>query len=271
MNSTKELDIAPSRGDFLVKNLGLAVDIVKSFYPYRPMQTDEFSDLVSIATLGLISAIDTFDESKGIQFATYATVCIKNSLNMYYRKSGKYAYNVPFSLDDVIFTDSNGNELTFDDCLASDKDIENDVIDDSNICHLLNIVLNLLPSKRKVGFLYYLANLPQREIASLLNVTQSYVSRLIKISIKQIKKMFNSVKISKKMYSFKILNADYYKFVIYCSNIENCIHSKDLAELFANLKSYRIQHDSGYYKFVLPRDEYSFFIIGRIIQVLELH
>lgn len=138
-------------------------------------------DLVSIGNVGLMKAITTFDTSKAVEFATYATRCIDNEILMFLRKLKKYK-NID-SLDRTINHDNNGNELKIEDTLSDDIDIAEECTD-NKMNHIIREIVKDLPDRdRKIITLYFgfynNEMHTQKELADILSISQSYVSRLI--------------------------------------------------------------------------------------------
>lgn len=161
-------------------NLRLVAHIVKKYQ--SPSRSTE--DLISIGTIGLIKAINTYDSSKGSRLATYASRCIENELLMRLRQERKESREI--SLYDPIGTDKEGNEISLIDIISSDSEIVlNDIISNDSINHIFKI-FSLILDKREQQVLtlrYGLFGLPemtQRDIASIMNISRSYVSRIEK-------------------------------------------------------------------------------------------
>ncbi len=173
--------------DILIKhNLRLVAHIAKKY-----QGADDSDDIISTGTIGLIKAINTYDNSKGTQLATYTARCIENEILMLLRQNKKY--NGTVLLYDGIGTDKEGNELTLMDLLADDGDsLLNQVEKNIEKRKLIEIMKNCL-SKREFTVMclrYGLKNgkpLPQREVASFLKISRSYISRIEKKSIEKIK------------------------------------------------------------------------------------
>ncbi len=168
-----------ARNTLIEHNLRLVSHIVRK---YRvPSYTQE--DLVSVGTVGLIKAVNTFKQSAGIKLSTYAARCIENEVLMLLRASKKRAQDV--SLTDPIGTDGEGNDISFEDILGSKKDaLENLVVEKisyQNACQLLKKL-----NKRErivISMRYGLMDgkmHAQHEVAEMLNISRSYVSRLEK-------------------------------------------------------------------------------------------
>ena len=173
-------------------NLRLVVYISKRFENTGIMQ----EDLISIGNIGLIKAIKTFKSDKNIKLATYASRCIENEILMYLRKNNNQRNEI--SLDEPLNVDWDGNELLLSDILGTDvdsvyKDLEYDVEKD-----LLRIALSKLNSREKqimeMRFgLNGKTELTQKEVADLLGISQSYISRLEKKIISRLKKEMEKV------------------------------------------------------------------------------
>ncbi len=171
----------------IVHNLRLVVYIAKKFESTGV----GVEDLISIGTIGLIKAVNTFCPAKNIKLATYASRCIENEILMYLRKSSQLKNEI--SIDEPLNVDWDGNELLLSDILGTEsdsvnKDIENEVERD-----LLNqCVENLNPRERTIMEMRFgLKNgveHTQKEVADLIGISQSYISRLEKRIIKRLKK-----------------------------------------------------------------------------------
>jgi RNA polymerase sporulation-specific sigma factor len=140
-------------------------------------------DLISIGTIGLIKAVNTFRPEKNIKLATYASRCIENEILMYIRKISSHRADV--SLDEPINTDWDGNELLLGDVLGTEPDAVSRPMEDDVDLTLLRDALKRLPDKEKtiVSLRYGMDGGPektQKEVADLLGISQSYISRLEK-------------------------------------------------------------------------------------------
>jgi len=146
-------------------------------------------DLISIGTIGLIKAVNTFDPDKKIKLATYASRCIENEILMYLRRSNRLKLEVSF--DEPLNVDWDGNELLLSDILGTDADIVSRDIEDEVDRELLQKALEKLTSRERqiVELRYGLNNQPectQKQVADLLGISQSYISRLEKRIIKRL-------------------------------------------------------------------------------------
>lgn len=148
-------------------------------------------DLISIGTIGLIKAVNTFRPEKNIKLATYASRCIENEILMYIRKISSHKGDI--SLDEPINTDWDGNELLLGDVLGTEPDAVSRPMEDDVDLRLLKDALSQLPEKEKtiVTLRYGIGGQrekTQKEVADLLGISQSYISRLEKRIIARLKK-----------------------------------------------------------------------------------
>ena len=168
-------------------NLRLVAHIVKKYYAAYSDQ----DDLISIGTVGLIKAIDSFKPDKGTRLATYAAKCVENEILMHFRSMKKSAHDI--SLEDPIDSDSEGNPLTLmdiictPDCIADDLDLK------IKSEKLRGLVIGIPDPREKaiIVMRYGLDGnepLTQREIASMMNISRSYVSRIEKRALERLGK-----------------------------------------------------------------------------------
>ena len=148
-------------------------------------------DLISIGTIGLIKAINTYNPGKNIKLATYASRCIENEILMYLRKN--QVRKTEISIDEPLNVDWDGNELLLSDILGTDNDIIYRGIEEEVDKSLLNYALNKLPKREKkiMEMRFGLNNTKeqtQKEVADSLGISQSYISRLEKRIISKLKK-----------------------------------------------------------------------------------
>lgn len=168
-----------ARATLIERNLRLVSHIVKKYYS----RTNDTEDLVSIGTIGLIKAIDSFDPTKGTRLATYASRCIENEILMYFRAQRKTGGEV--HLGDAIEIDKDGNPLTLQDVIRDQRDMEQE-LEQKIRWEKVRRYIETMPEGREREILvlrYGLDNkkpLTQREVAQRLNISRSYVSRIEK-------------------------------------------------------------------------------------------
>ena len=173
-------------------NLRLVVYVAKKFASAEL----DVEDLISIGSLGLIKAVNSFKSDKNIKIATYASKCIENEILMYLRKISKQKQVV--SLDEPLNIDGEGNELLLFDLLPSEKDCPQEDLEKSTEKEILWKVINKLKSREKeimvMRFgLYGGEELTQKEVADNLGISQSYISRLEKKIVSRIKNEINKL------------------------------------------------------------------------------
>ena len=178
-----------AKSTLIEHNLRLVVYIAKKF----DNTSVGVEDLISIGTIGLIKAINTFNPEKNIKLATYASRCIENEILMYLRRNNKTKMEV--SIDEPLNVDWDGNELLLSDILGTDEDIIYRNLEHETERSLLNSAIDRLNprEKRIVELRFGLTNadgdeMTQKEVADLLGISQSYISRLEKKIMKRLKK-----------------------------------------------------------------------------------
>ena len=173
--------------ELIVHNLRLVVYIAKKF----ETSGVNIEDLISIGTIGLMKAINTFKTDKNIKLATYASRCTENEILMFLRKSSQLKNEV--SIDEPLNTDWDGNELLLCDVLGSDSDIINRDIENTLECNLLLEAVSKLNQRESLIMelrfgLNGKKEHTQKEVADLLGISQSYISRLEKRIMKRLRK-----------------------------------------------------------------------------------
>lgn len=170
-------------------NLRLVVYIAKKF----DNTSVGVEDLISIGTIGLIKAINTFNPAKNIKLATYASRCIENEILMYLRRTSKTRLEV--SIDEPLNVDWDGNELLLSDILGTEEDVISKNMEAEIERDLLkNAIEHLSPREKRIVELRFGlkdaegAEMTQKEVADLMGISQSYISRLEKKIMKRLKK-----------------------------------------------------------------------------------
>ncbi|MBR1483653.1 MAG: RNA polymerase sporulation sigma factor SigK [Ruminococcus sp.] len=180
-----------ARNKLVEHNLRLVAHIIKKYYGVQSEQ----DDLVSIGTIGLIKAINTFKPDKNIRPSSYASRCIENEILMHFRSVRKTAQDV--SLNETIDTDKDGNPLTLMDIMAVDDDILDTLDTKLNTRKLGQYIREELTEREQhVIVMRYGLNgkkpMTQKEAASLLGISRSYVSRIETKALKKLKKRYDS-------------------------------------------------------------------------------
>lgn len=175
-----------ARESLIVHNLRLVVYIAKKF----ENTNINIEDLISIGTIGLIKAVNTFSPNRNIKFATYASRCIENEILMFLRKASQRRNEI--SIEEPLNTDWDGNELLLCDVLGSDADIINRDIEQELECNLLLEAVSKLNTREALIMeLRFGLNgnkeHTQKQVADLLGISQSYISRLEKKIIRRLK------------------------------------------------------------------------------------
>lgn len=189
-NRMRQGDMA-ARNKLIEHNLRLVAHIIKKYYT---VNTDQ-DDLISIGTIGLIKAVSTFKDDKNIRFATYASKCIENEILMHFRAKNKTSRDM--YIDEPIETDSDGNALSLMDIVADNSSVPDTIdlmIHSQQLYGFIEEVLSqreLEIIKHRYG-LYGICPKTQREVAKMLNISRSYVSRIEKKALETLRKRFES-------------------------------------------------------------------------------
>ncbi len=182
----KEKGCEDSRQKLILHNLRLVAHIVKKYYSSNKNQ----DDLISIGTIGLIKAVDSFDHKNGAKFATYAGKCIQNEILMSFRAEKKNANQV--SINETIDIDRDGNPLTYIDVICCDEDmterVDRKIMSDRALYYINH---SLTERERQILVLrfglYGRDEMTQREISERLGISRSYVSRIEKSAIAKLR------------------------------------------------------------------------------------
>ncbi len=178
-----------AKNKLVERNLRLVVYIAKKF----ENSGVNIEDLISIGTIGLMKAINSYNLNKNIKLATYASRCIENEILMFLRKNNRIKTEV--SIDEPINIDSEGNDLSLGDILGTDNDsIFKSIEDDDNKKILSKAIHNLNKREKMIMQLRYgfdgIEELTQKEVADKLGISQSYISRIEKKVINGLKRDF---------------------------------------------------------------------------------
>lgn len=175
-----------ARQKLILHNLRLVAHIVRKYYT----SARNPEDLVSIGTIGLVKAVDTFRVENGARFATYASKCIQNEILMHFRSQKKLSAEV--SINETIDVDRDGNPLTYIDVISSDEDIAEEIDKKMMTDKMLRYLKTRLTSReRQILVMRYGIGdgepMAQREVATALGISRSYVSRIEKNALEILK------------------------------------------------------------------------------------
>lgn len=174
-----------ARTTLIEHNLRLVAHIVRKYYfSYKNQE-----DLISIGSIGLVKAIDSFDSKNGARFATYGAKCIQNEILMYFRAQKKLSNEV--SINETIDMDRDGNPLTYEDIICTEDTIAEDIDRKLHTKKALRLIKDILNKRERTIMIlrYGLNNAPamtQRDVAKLLGISRSYVSRIEKSALEKL-------------------------------------------------------------------------------------
>ena len=184
-----------ARNILIEHNLRLVAHVAKKYTSSGRIASVDFDDIISIGTIGLIKGIDSFNADKNVRLATYAARCIDNEILMYIRSSKKYSNDM--FLQDPVGHDFDGNEITVMDMVKSDDDpVPDEVSDRIDIMRMIQKIEEVLDEREreiiKMRYAIYGGEeITQREIAAMLGISRSYVSRIEKKALKKISACLN--------------------------------------------------------------------------------
>jgi RNA polymerase sporulation-specific sigma factor len=175
-----------ARDKLIEHNLRLVAHITKKYYA----QCDDMDDLISVGTIGLIKAISTYDTEKKVKLATYASRCIENEILMYLRSMRRRAAEV--SLTDALESDEEGGGLALMDILSEESDLDERLVIAEQAQKVRDAVKSVLEEREQqvIRLRYGLSGKPpmtQRETASLLGISRSYISRIEKKALEKLR------------------------------------------------------------------------------------
>ena len=189
----KEAGDTQARDKLIEHNLRLVSHIIKKYYS----SYDNPDELLSIGSLGLIKAVDSFKASFGTRFATYGSKCIQNEILMFFRSKRRAGMEI--SINDTVDVDKDGNPLTYLDIISVEESIEAELDLKGHIEKIRELVDTLLPEReREIIILRYglkgYKPLTQREVATHLGISRSYVSRIEKRALEALKEQFGDTR-----------------------------------------------------------------------------
>lgn len=182
-----------ARQKLIEHNLRLVAHVIKKYYS----TTNNQDDLISIGTIGLIKAIDSFKPDKGIRLSSYASKCVENEVLMFFRGLKKSAQDV--SINEPIDTDKDGNSLTLMDTMCNDDTIADELDLKMNCGKLYRMIESTLDERERNILIHRYGlfgrmPLTQREVAKKLNISRSYVSRIEKKALEELRAEFERSK-----------------------------------------------------------------------------
>lgn len=252
-----------NREIFVERNLRLVAHICKKFAKNK----EYFEEFFSVGCIGLLKASNTFNPEKGVKFISYASHCIENEILMYLRKLKKQ--NCVLSLETVLSTDIEGNELTLTDIITDSNNFEELYFDKNLISHIITICLNTFSLRENTIFLLSLSKKTQKEIAAILKLSQSYISRLYKKVLKKIHEIVDSEnKISYIEKLSFILHDEIIEIVFYEKFYDNTLE-KTLLKIRKRYNCGLIFSDDGRALVLILKDEIAFYILADILRSLN--
>ena len=245
----------------ILENLGLVKYLSNRF----TQDYFEYEDIVSIGTIGLIKASKSFDEQKKIKFSTYAGTCIKNEISMYYRKTKKLENEV--SMEEPIAKDCEGGELLLENVIADKKvNVVEEIQNREEAERALRIILNYLQGKERLALLYRMREMNQTEIAELLGISQSYMSRLEKKAKNEVRKAIQFGLHYDEVFSIE-MEEYFWKVEFECKDSTLATHLQKIVPIPGLYGEVIYQNQRIIVK--IPPDEIFLAFIGQIIQKIE--
>lgn len=233
--------------------------------------SERYKELESIGNMGLVKAAITFDESKGVKFASYAASCINNEIYMHFRSEKKYANDV--SLDHPIANDGKGNEITFGETIEDSKsNFAEKIINEDVLVRLVNIILNCLEKRDRLVVLYRMGKITQQEIANKLSCSRSYICRIENRAILKIKELSKEQLLYKQVF---VMSKSGEMYIITFSSKDvkkfNQIFAALLRSLLSieNLIDFKVSCNRDWIQIVVPSDQESFAFIAEVIKAID--
>lgn len=249
----------------VIENMRLVYYVINQLPHINP---NDYDDWVQIGRVGLIKAVSTFDENKGKKFSPYAVRCIRNEIYMHFRKERKLSSNI--SLNDVIHTSENGKNCELEDILEDGENFVEHIEDDEIITNALTIILNILSPNEAIAILYKISGIyTQRDIAKILKVSQSYVSRLTGGAGRKIKEW-----LEKKEKQLCPIFSMIKKGDFYCFKCNDQYYNERLAEFLRSEKTkilpdYKVMGDDESIQLWMPSYSETFVFIAEFIKEIS--
>lgn len=231
----------------------------------------DYDDITSVGMMGLVKAASTFDESKNTKFSTYAYRCINNEIFMYCRRANKYANDA--HLEDTIANDGNGNDITLSDTIEDvNSNFTEAISTKDEFKQVIKIILNCLNARERSVMLYWIAGMKQHDIAGLVNISRTYVSKIISTTILKVREFSTQKLCHKEVFSVDIEN-ELYKITFSTKDIIN--FNKIFAsllqknEFISSLLTFKVICNKDRVIIIIPADLESFSFIAKIIQEID--
>lgn len=262
-----EMRLKPEQEELVLQNRGLSRHIAKKFNADYSI----YEDLVQIGNIGLIKAAITYDSTKNVKFASYASICIQNEILMYFRKGN--GYSSILHLDDPINLKDRENLVIADTIYdpRSNYFIENMEANDF-FKEAISIILNNLQKKEMLTILYRIAGNKQREVAKKLGLSQSYVSRLEKRARCEIQQILEQNENEKNVYNMDIIQK-HYKIEISLKKLKGFNGTIEpllkTIVLTANIYDIKVIYQKECIAIITPSDLRWFEPIAKVIQEID--
>lgn len=273
MKSDERFILSPEEAQIVEDNM----ELVKWIVHHKTIWTspDDFQEKVQIGAIGLIKAVKTFDKSKGLKFATYATTCILNEIMMDYRNNKKFLGNISF--EQIVNRGEDGSELTIESCLSDEKTygFEEKLEDKQELARMLSIILNYPLTRQKLVILLNSAGVKQRRSGNLIGISRSYICRLVSEFRESLLEQFSNQDQEpeyKEIYKVSIDEITI-RVSFSISDIEN--FNQKLAEFLLNMEEeeqqidFDIRRSRKQVTIYLPAEKEALGWLGMLIRVIE--
>lgn len=273
MKSDERFILSPEEAQIVEDNM----ELVKWIVHHKTIWTspDDFQEKVQIGSIGLIKAVKTFDKSKGLKFATYATTCILNEIMMDYRNNKKFLEDISF--EQITKRGEDGSELTIESCLSDEKayGFEEKLEDKQESARMLSIILNYPLTRQKLVVLLNSAGVKQRRSGNLIGISRSYICRLVSECRESLLEQFsNQDQEPEYKEIFKVsIDEITIRVSFSISDIEN--FNQKLAEFLLNMEEeeqqidFDIRRSRKQVTIYLPAEKEALGWLGMLIRVIE--
>lgn len=265
MKEVKQQRLTPEQCQMILDNKGLIYHIM---YTRFNISQKDFNneDIAHRAEKGLVLAALKFDASLGYKFTTFAGKCITNEIRMYFKDYNRKDKKV-ISLKDIIKTSDNNDKIVIEDAIEDlSANFEEKIIINQEFIEMMNIILNWLEPRDTIIMLYWSCGSTQKEIESMMEISQSYISRIQRKALKLIRKIANENIKYRKIFRIQKMEESYY-ISFFKTDIGdwNTILSEILTK---DLDGYRITYNNQEVIIEVAAELESFYIIARIMEVI---